>query len=273
MVTPHAVADASYNRHVRYCASRKRTRPQSCQACSIAKVKCSFALPCSRCTKKNIPCIYGAVLVPESPNTHPDTPISVSDAETRPPKSQTSDSSLLSIPMNPNNDWLFDFDDHISAPDQWPTDVYVSTANAVDQPSSSELAAWCHWAMRSESFLAVAGIATVGGSAVQTAHQGSFVLLVVQSLRAIPNMMLRRETFPWFIHAHNVRHQSITNESNITLAAELVTCMSVAQLFALRTSDTHGSLWQMVRIELDRLSSQVCFSSLIRLQHHDLGLS
>ncbi|GAB7344352.1 hypothetical protein MBLNU457_2214t1 [Dothideomycetes sp. NU457] len=181
--------------------------------------------------------------------THSDIPISVLDTQT--PPVQTGDSDLYSMPIDPDFDWSLSFDDQVLEPNEWAASIYVSSNSSKDQ-SAPELATWCYWATRSDSFQSVAGIATVGGSVVQTTHQSSFVLLVTQSLRAIPNMMLRRETFPWFIHAPSTRHQSLQT----ALADELVTCMSIAQLFALRTSDTHKSLWQMVSIELDRLSNQ-----------------
>ncbi|EFX02022.1 c6 zinc finger domain containing protein [Grosmannia clavigera kw1407] len=66
--------------------------------------------------------------------------------------------------------------------------------------------------------------------------------LMVQVLRSYPAMMLRRETFPPFIHARNGRGTQ-------TLPAPLANCMGIAQLFAGRSPETRSFLWHSIRCE------------------------
>jgi len=53
--------DGAYKRHAKYCLQaqrRPRKRMRSCFACAVAKQKCSFGQPCTRCALKNIMCKY-----------------------------------------------------------------------------------------------------------------------------------------------------------------------------------------------------------------------
>ncbi len=77
--------------------------------------------------------------------------------------------------------------------------------------------------------------------------------LVIQALRSFPAMMLRRETLPWYIH----RHFRVNNSTTAAWPEALSNCMSIAQMFALRTPDTKPFLWRTIRIEHRRLSKEV----------------
>ena len=74
---------------------------------------------------------------------------------------------------------------------------------------------------------------------------------IVQMLRSYPTMMLRRETFPPFIHAHG------HGQGSHTLPAPLANGMAIAQLFASRTSETKPFLWHSVRSESRRAREEV----------------
>ncbi|KAM0331271.1 hypothetical protein ACHAQA_002941 [Verticillium albo-atrum] len=65
--------------------------------------------------------------------------------------------------------------------------------------------------------------------------------LILQTLRSFPTMMLRRSTFPPFIHP-----------GDGPLPARLASCMGVAAMFASRTDDTRPFLWRAVREEQER---------------------
>ncbi|KAH8895527.1 hypothetical protein GQ53DRAFT_744117 [Thozetella sp. PMI_491] len=75
--------------------------------------------------------------------------------------------------------------------------------------------------------------------------------LVLQKLRAYPIMMLRRETFPPFIHPH------WHNWAMSGLPGPLSSCMGIAQLFASRTAETTPFLWHTIRNETRRLYKQM----------------
>ena len=72
--------------------------------------------------------------------------------------------------------------------------------------------------------------------------------VIMQMLYAFPQMMLRRQTFPPFVHPH--WHQKHLPET-------LSNCMSIARLFAARTAETESFLWKMISTEEERFRDQV----------------
>lgn len=84
--------------------------------------------------------------------------------------------------------------------------------------------------------------------------------IIIQALRAFPTMMLRRETFPWFIHSQS-QLLSTSPSPNACLPEALSNCMSIAQMFLSRTSETRHFHRQMMNAEHHRLTLQVCFLS------------
>ncbi|KAK7990522.1 hypothetical protein PG990_014802 [Apiospora arundinis] len=72
--------------------------------------------------------------------------------------------------------------------------------------------------------------------------------VIMQLLRAFPQMMLRRETFPPFIHAH--WHRSLhTNATEPALPTPLMGCMGIAQVFASPNLETRPFLWRSIQTE------------------------
>lgn len=120
---------------------------------------------------------------------------------------------------------------------------------------------WCAWMRRDISLSVVTENPTVEQNSdllailqIERPHAQHNADLVIQSLRAFPTMMLRRETFPWFIHPHS---QSLSKPTGAVLPEALLTCMSVAQMFASRTSETKYFLWRTIRAECRRIISEV----------------
>ncbi|CAI6088015.1 unnamed protein product [Clonostachys chloroleuca] len=70
--------------------------------------------------------------------------------------------------------------------------------------------------------------------------------IVMQTLCAFPQMMLRRETFPPFIHGH---WHGTESDSAGSLPKPLVSCMGLAQVFASHNVDTRPFLWEKIREE------------------------
>ncbi|KIW48328.1 hypothetical protein, variant [Exophiala oligosperma] len=66
---------------------------------------------------------------------------------------------------------------------------------------------------------------------------------VVRMLRSFPRMMLRRETFPPFIHTHQGHD----------LPEPIANCMSIAQIFCSRNTVNGAFVWRTIRAEQDRL--------------------
>lgn len=89
-------------------------------------------------------------------------------------------------------------------------------------------------------------------------HAASLIMHIVC---AFPQMMLRRQTFPPFIHPrwHEPR-----------LPEKISSCMGIAQLFAARTPETRGFLWRMISAEEQRFQDEVCTTSLSGLSPRPL---
>jgi Fungal Zn(2)-Cys(6) binuclear cluster domain len=75
--------------------------------------------------------------------------------------------------------------------------------------------------------------------------------VVMQMLCAFPQMMLRRETFPPFIHGH----------WSSALPKPLTDCMGLAQIFASHNVETRSFLWRTVREEQQSSAEKVRFST------------
>jgi len=77
---------------------------------------------------------------------------------------------------------------------------------------------------------------------------------ILQILSSYPEKMLRVETFPPFIHP---RCFSFRPDANNALRESLVNCMSLAQMFKVRTKETNKLLWRTIKMELERLCVEV----------------
>ena len=67
--------------------------------------------------------------------------------------------------------------------------------------------------------------------------------LVMQALRAFPRMMLRKPTFPPFIHSYCHLYP---------LPEALANCMSIAHIFVSPSAETRPFLWQSIKREQQR---------------------
>ena len=73
--------------------------------------------------------------------------------------------------------------------------------------------------------------------------------LVMEALCAIPEQMLRRATFPPFIHPHWHRP---------SLPEPLAICTQIAYIFASRTPEIRPFIWRTILAEQQRTLDQVC---------------
>jgi hypothetical protein len=76
-------------------------------------------------------------------------------------------------------------------------------------------------------------------------------LFMKRILGSYPTMMLRKETFPPFVHPLS------GPEDGGILPEALVNCMSIAQMFVTRTKETTKLVWRTVRMEQERLWLEV----------------
>lgn len=281
----------SRGRHFRYCGRHTRNRPRSCQACNAAKTKCSFEVPCLKCTQKGIECVYNKVVtagrrtLPRSAAAHTvraepcrePSPLltfgaSCADDGTLPDEDFAftddlgiDDAQLQFIngnkrqPVNLTFDELLVFEDDTLGQHQFSADVSLSLPHDLDQQSGS----WCTW-IRGNVSLAVL---TENPSAKSNSNLSAVIQpgrphaqhnadLIIQSLRSFPTMMLRRETFPWFIHPHS---QLLSKSTDAALPEALSNCMSIAQMFVSRTPETKHFLRQTIGAESRRFVFEARF--------------
>ena len=154
-------------------------------------------------------------------------------------------------------DGLLAFEDYTSGQPQVLSDASVAPCSNLDQQS----APWCSWARGGVSLSVVTENPMVELDSnllavlqTERPHAQHSANLVIQSLRSFPTMMLRRETFPWFIHPHS---QLLSKPVRAALPEALSTCMSIAQMFASRTSETKPFLWCTIRAEYRRFTNEV----------------
>ena len=81
--------------------------------------------------------------------------------------------------------------------------------------------------------------------------------LIIQAWRAFPTMMLRRETFPWFIHPRSQLLPTSSEENVVALPRAISSCMGISQMFASRTPETKPFLWRTIEAEYRQLVKDV----------------
>jgi hypothetical protein len=163
----------------------------------------------------------------------------------------------------------FTFDQFLTFDDDTPDQLLNLHGNPVGPNNKSDyrLSSWCSWPRAGVSHLVVTDNPTVeldsGLLAIlrmERPHAQHSANFVIQSLRSFPTMMLRKETFPWFIHTQS---QLLSKPAKAVLPEALSTCMSIAQIFAARTSETKPFLWGTIRAEYRRFRNEVCLHIMI----------
>ena len=267
-------SESSYNRHVKYCQraqNRRKGRPKSCTACNLSKAKCSFRKPqCLRCETKGLHCVYKhlepGTTVARRPHerglqstndrgVHHEFDMNVEQVS-----NWTGDLPLESLPLDLeppalefDQGQLIQFDISNQDPKTWDSNPLQSppTAPAVD---TGQWQAYCESSTPAITFPPGDMISRlVPTTTVTHLRFGSVALkhatvLISNILSAFPQMMLRRQTFPPFVHGH--WHTS-------SLPEKLASCMSISQLFSTRASETQAFLWRTIQAEDQRFRDEV----------------
>jgi hypothetical protein len=92
---------------------------------------------------------------------------------------------------------------------------------------------------------------TVQSTKPVSRHASQFITRILGSY---PKMMLRRTRLPPFIHPFSYQQSDTANPS---LPEPLAICMSIAHMFAARTSESSKFLWRTIRTEQQRLTNEV----------------
>ena len=288
MLRSNEIAEYSRNRHLPYCRrsqNRQRTRQKSCQACSIAKTKCSAGEKCSRCSSRGLNCIYDDSRRIRGPCSSKSkaSPMSSNLPKNLNEEFVAGDNSGLE---NDSSDWAMTIENAAFLADAWETQHPFASepnntiASIIDSDIDSPR---CHeiyrepvvlqdtlptglpslsqpqkmfgfdWSLYSAELSIPMTVSRQQNACVlkpyllQDAVAQHSAKYIVQTLRAYPRMMLRKSTFPPFIHPHWHGH----------LPAPLANCMSIAQMFSTRTADTSPFVWRTIMMEQQRLANEV----------------
>ncbi|KAK9321096.1 hypothetical protein V1517DRAFT_327446 [Lipomyces orientalis] len=277
------IKEHAYNRHLSYCRRRSRanprTRQKSCHACRTAKTKCSFEHPsCSRCLELDIQCIYDRPL--DYKGSHgPANMISNDAAQSSLARWDSAESLSTSLDCVHSTDVVGADDGSFQEATKFVSDLdasgtfFNSGLNSLANASfgALDVIQQNHLTQLEQSSPETAG-SSLGyvlwrpPNLTATVHYGDqsartlthirrenpasqhCAVLAMGIIRAFPQMMLRRQTFPPFIHGQ--WHRSVMPE-------EIANCMSIAQIFAARTSETRGFLWRTIAAEAQRFKDRL----------------
>lgn len=266
---------STYKRHGYYCRSKKPgqtvSRQRSCASCSRAKVRCDWKLPrCTNCKAKGIECQYtdGALqnLLSTASTLSEDVDDSEEPRSLAPSKSSSSalfneDSAAeLTSVLWPGSSINEDINEERSIVDRFSTEdafqgaVFPDILGLDDQ----QVAASSFFLPPSTSYTIPRPLDEYNRSMIRRRlvkpHAQTHATFIIQILASFPAMMLRKETFPPFIHPHSF--SGIPGKEN-EMPEALVNCMSLAQLFKIRTKENSGFLWKSIRMEHERLWREV----------------
>ena len=277
--------ETSYKRHVLYCRrtqNRLRTRARACRACNLAKVKCNLQSRCSRCLSKNLDCVYDTTTTTAIATAAASNGGQVADDG----QSQNVTQAFTPISFNDgsitgNSSGMYAFGE-TQIGMGWDTLDFVPNDMLLQSPKSN----FPHFPdpasehMPTEPLLALAEWSSFEREPCQGEYPPSAVRrtcvlpisdflspipksdpvkncianVAMQMLRAFPQMMLRRETFPPFIHGHWYRTISAIEPA---LPEPLVNCMGVAQVFVSHNLEIKPFLWRMIQSEQSSMAKKV----------------
>ena len=218
-----------------------RLRGKPCLRCGSAKKKCTFQIPCARCAQRGLQCDYGDSHVPTAQEfMDMGVPTSVELIE-------SVNLSAIAVSEVPRN-----VQDLGNARDQTPSTLRrLPTRRPL---SYADVGLWSKWTTKDENFpvhtfsneLALQStpeqMRRVRFSNPITQNNANHIIRI---LECMPYMMLRRETFPAFIHSY----KGVQN----SLPEPLLTCMDISQLFTSRRKSNNSLIWRTCQAELFRL--------------------
>ncbi|KAI1342044.1 hypothetical protein F5Y15DRAFT_331230 [Xylariaceae sp. FL0016] len=193
--------ESAYTRHTSYCRRRQgrpKKRNRSCKACHAAKTRCSFQSPCSRCQLKGLDCAYEKV-----------RPRTVSGQDDR--KHMASEPS---VPVGRSA--------HPEPLSSRPLARFRDTPKTSASPSArrSYPASFTDASLDRPASAPRLATELSADASVQSSAS-----LLLETIRGLPLMMCRRETFPDFVHKH-------WDTGTPQLPENLIQCVEIARLYA-----------------------------------------
>jgi len=119
-----------------------------------------------------------------------------------------------------------------------PTTISIVRPSPTATYASSDVVSLCHFAK----------------TPFQSAHKAC-ASIIIDMIHAYPRMMLRRETFPPFVHAYSPTADTEDDANRLPLY--LTNCMGIAQLFAVCNNDTRPFVWATIRAEMRGFKSRM----------------
>lgn len=240
-----------------------RSRKRACQACTKAKARCDSSIPhCSRCSARSLTCDY-------APDSHTQYQLQTPKPRTHHRISQ----GALDYPVDTlRNQQVVNTDIAKSQP-YHEYDPYSVTHNYNTFDSVK---------IDAEDFQLTGGEAWEFSDETDSVTQESLTTLfprplrlfvpecfaksrnpLVQryllcALRSYPVMMLRGQNPP-FIHPHTLFDNPGEYQSRQTFkAGPLAVCNELLQMFTMKNQDNVVQIWRAIRMEQERLLSEVC---------------
>ncbi|KAI1080672.1 hypothetical protein F5B20DRAFT_90544 [Whalleya microplaca] len=214
---------SAYKRHIAYCnraRSKPRKRKRSCKTCHSAKARCSFEPQCSRCRLKGLQCVY------EEPTALSNTVL----------VKQHHNPSKASTPGRENSGIVGS--SHDDASELVPASQMEHHETAPTPDLDFGVLSFGSWPSLDPSKLDGSPRAIVEFQTDLVAQHNRNLLL--ESICALPHMMTRRETLPWFIHGH-------WNKSEPPRS--IAFCIEMANKYVNHEGDTAKSIWPFVNEE------------------------
>lgn len=239
-----------------------RSRKRACHACTKAKARCDAAIPhCSRCSARSLTCDY-------DPNSHTQYQLQTAKSRTSHPISQA-----LNYPVDTLRNQQATNLDIVETRAYHDYDPYTVTANATDFDSVKT---------DTEDFQLTGGEAWDFSDENESVTQDSLTTLfprplrlfipqrfacskspltqryLLCTLRSYPVMMLRGQNPP-FIHPRTLFEDPEDFDPGRKMkAGPLAVCNELLQMFTLKNRDNVVQIWRAIRMEQERLFSEVC---------------
>lgn len=244
-----------------------RSRKRACQACTKAKARCDAAIPhCSRCSARSLICDY-------TPDSHTQYQLQAAKSRTGQEISQ----GALGYPIDTSRNQQATNLDIVKSRAYHDYDPYSLNPNFNDFNGVKSDA---------EDFQLTGGEAWKFSDETESVTQDSITTLfprplrlfvpecfahskspltqryLLCTLRSYPVMMLRGQNPP-FIHPRTLFDDPEDFQSRQKIkAGPLAVCNELLQMFTMKNQDNVVQIWRAIRMEQERLLSEVCRAQL-----------
>lgn len=240
-----------------------RSRKRACQACTKAKARCDAAIPhCSRCLARSLTCDY-------APDSHTQYQLQTAKPRTSHPVSQ----GAFNYPVDTlRNQESIKTDIVKSQPyhDYYPYSV-TRNSNAFDNVKNDaedfQLIGSDTWEFSDETDSVTQDSPTTlfpkplrlfVPECFTKSRNPLIQRYILCTLRSYPVMMLRGQNPP-FIHPRTLFDNPGDYQSRQTFkAGPLAVCNELLQMFTMKNRDNVVQIWRAIRMEQERLLSEVC---------------